>query len=322
MTASHFISIDWGTSRFRMLLVKVKDLSVVAELDNDEGIKSINEKWEHTNHNRLTYFLAFLRKRLQAFASLMSQNTPILISGMASSSIGMKDLPYATLPFSCSGEGLCVEEIRDVNISFPIYLISGVSSDTDVMRGEETSLIGLHNSSKDKLRVLYLLPGTHSKHIICHRGSIISFSTYMTGEMFDIIRKHTILKDSMEASEMHLPEEIAFEKGVLASGAGKLLHNLFKIRAGDLLHHNKKSENFYFLSGTLIGEELRNIANDRVDEVFLCGSEELSQLYQRAAEVLKISMKKISEQVLKKSVLNGHAKILLSTTINKGKLRR
>src|SRR5205085_11075608 len=119
--------------------------------------------------------------------------------GMASSSIGMKELPYADLPFLLDGHSAYSEWINGGPvIANPILLISGVQHAGDVMRGEETQLTGVSSmTDAPDGDMLYIFPGTHSKHITVINNRITYFSTFMTGEVFDLLVKHSILSQAV-----------------------------------------------------------------------------------------------------------------------------
>ena len=113
---------------------------------------------------------------------------PILISGMASSSIGWRELPYACLPFPLDGSGARWQEIERVG-EHRVFVFSGLAAESDVLRGEETEVLGLAAGgalAPFREQALLVLPGTHSKHVRIEAGSITGFSTYMTGELFEV----------------------------------------------------------------------------------------------------------------------------------------
>src|SRR5678815_25631 len=109
------------------------------------------------------------------------QTIPIVISGMASSSIGIRELDYSSIPFPVSGTSANTEWIQTSTLKNPVLLVSGVRTDDDVMRGEETQLTGLlHLIQIEKAsKHLFILPGTHSKHIVVDQGNVIDLKTYM-----------------------------------------------------------------------------------------------------------------------------------------------
>src|SRR5690606_21268593 len=117
---------------------------------------------------------------------------PLVISGMASAAIGMKELPYATLPFAVNGADAVVHR-APATAAFrrEVLLLSGVRSNEDVMRGEETQLAGCITDEQDTAaESIFIFPGTHSKHIQVQQGQVTGFCTYMTGELFELLHRH------------------------------------------------------------------------------------------------------------------------------------
>jgi 2-dehydro-3-deoxygalactonokinase len=278
----------------------------VHEVQTDRGIKSMYDLWLASGTDRTTFYLQYVQEVLQGLGQ--GHDLPIVISGMASSSIGMVELPYAPLPFSCQGERLNIQLI-DNSLSMEVYLISGVASTDDVMRGEETQLIGVYESAKPGKKVCYIFPGTHSKHIFCQNNQVIAFQTYMTGEIFETIRKHTILKESIIEGNLDEANERAFVLGVLDASSENLLHSLFKIRATQILKTSEKSENNFYLSGLLIGHEMAALKTQSVESVYLCAQHDLYTLYALAAGTLGISLSTLTKPVEQATIL-GQLKIL------------
>jgi 2-dehydro-3-deoxygalactonokinase len=173
-----------------------------------------------------------------------------VISGMAGSSIGWKELPYARLPFLLDGSAAVVDEIES-----GIFLISGVRSEDDVMRGEETELLGLEVGRED---AVVILPGTHSKHCVLKNGAMVAFRTFMSGELHALLSAHGILRQSMAPGW----DEAAFLEGIDESTHGALTSSLFKVRTRALLHGKCPESNSSFLSGLLIGSELSALPKD------------------------------------------------------------
>src|SRR5262245_12577368 len=100
---------------------------------------------------------------------------------MASSSIGMIEVPYKETQFKADGSDLKVKKIdRSKDFEHDTFIISGARTNNDVMRGEETQLAGCKDTGDKKS--LYIFPGTHSKHILVKKGIAVSFKTFMTGE--------------------------------------------------------------------------------------------------------------------------------------------
>jgi 2-dehydro-3-deoxygalactonokinase len=190
-----FLSCDWGTSSFRLRLIKTDKLTVLAEEVNADGIADIYKEWTQSGkdeNERLLFYKCCLGKqivRLEDRVGYALNEMPVLLSGMASSSIGMIELPYKELPFKVDGSDIDHRMIpASAQFSHDLFIISGARTSDDVLRGEETMLIGSEYEDNDMERV-FIFPGTHSKHIYVHKGVATHFKTYMTGELFNLLAR-------------------------------------------------------------------------------------------------------------------------------------
>jgi 2-dehydro-3-deoxygalactonokinase len=306
-----FLSVDWGTSNFRLRLVEKISLHVIQELVSPMGVKSLYLKWQQEGGDREFIFLNYLKKQIDEL-QFSPENIEIVISGMASSSIGIRELPYASLPFDITGKGLYVEKIQHPSFPYTIQLISGVRSDDDVMRGEETQMVGLADGDNIDGQTIFILPGTHSKHVMCENGKITGFNTFMTGELFQVINHHTILKNSVAKPSGGCTHFKEFDEGILMSESGhSILNSLFKVRTNDILGKKTAEENYYFLSGLLIGSEMATLQVASPEKIVLCAGSELHELYERAIRVLGLSDKTkiLDKEVIEKAVIKGQLKI-------------
>ncbi|WP_220762545.1 2-dehydro-3-deoxygalactonokinase [Flavobacterium sp. UMI-01] len=308
-----FVSVDWGTTNLRLRLVATPHLTILEEVVSPKGIKTIYDEWLAFGGEKENYFLTFLQQQLALFTTTISEEVTIVISGMASSSIGLRELPYASLPFTTDGKTLLVEKISSAIIPNLIQLISGVKSDSDVIRGEEVEIIGLINEEDKKQAVVFVTPGTHSKHVLCEKGTITNFFTYMTGEMFSVIAEHTLLKNSIEKMPLEAAYLASFEQGVQKTMEGKsILNTLFKVRTNTLFREKTNAENFYYLSGLLIGEELKSLKKLPCDTIKLCAGGQLFELYHRAIHVLGLESKTqiVEKREVDRAVVKGQWKII------------
>ena len=298
---SFFLSCDWGTSSFRLRLVDTENLKVAAEEKSAAGIARTYARWQEQNPNpedpiqRINFYRQIIREaihKLEQRLTILLAGVPVIISGMASSSIGMQVLPYQELPFPVNGSGLRTKYFS-ANPSFPhdTLLISGIKSDDDVMRGEETQLIGCINETEEvAANGLYIFPGTHSKHIQVKAGQVVSFKTYMTGEFFDLLAHQSILSASVAAGEG--PENIppaAFRQGVKEAGQENLLHAAFRVRTNELFQKLPKRENYTYLSGLIIGTELKDLLTTPYPGIYLFGGSNLQEYYEMALQELGLS---------------------------------
>lgn len=294
---THFLSCDWGTSSFRLKLVELPGLRVVATQKSDEGNAATFEKWQQTKQpeeQRLAFYQAILRehaRQLEQQAGRPLAGVPVVVSGMASSTIGMLELAYKPLPFAADGSDLATKLLpATAEFPYPVLLISGVQSDEDVMRGEETQLVGC-GFPDTAAPQLFLHPGTHAKHVLVQQGQAVSFKTYMTGEFFSLLSKESILAAAVEpAEDVQLPTHAqAFEQGIRDSQTGNLLHNAFLVRTARLFEKRSKPENFFYLSGLLIGYELQDFPAEFKGAITLAGETALVHSYEAALRLLGIT---------------------------------
>lgn len=278
-----FISIDWGTSRFRMRLISLTTEKVLEEHSSEQGIAVVSKRWKDTGPqiDKLDYFKQFLAEQLQIWKGSNIEGSPIMISGMASSSIGMLELDYTSVPFVLGKELPIIKEIvAGSTLPHSIYLIGGLSTDQDVMRGEETLLLGL-SAEEISFCNHIVLPGTHAKHIVLEDDKLISFQTYMTGELFDLLSTKSILQGSVKHSDF---DPDSFLKGVAAAHKTPLLNAVFHTRTNHLLQKLSGSQNYHWLSGLLIGYELA--AFHRSEKITLIVGPTLRMPYELALKQL------------------------------------
>ena len=310
MDSTHFISVDWGTSNLRVRLVRTPDLEVQESIKPSAGVKAVFDRWKVEGGDREDYFLSLLKSQVESLKNPITKTCPIIMSGMVSSSIGLRELPYAQVPFGIDGKGLIINEIKGgTYLKNPIYMISGVRTKEDVMRGEEVQMLGLIDKNYQGEEMCFILPGTHSKHILLNDGLIIDFKTYMTGEIFEMLIKHSTLSEALEkVNEM---DPSLFEQGVLRSVEGSsLLHEWFKVRTSHLLKKRSRIENHSYLSGLLIGEELRYLKT-YPGKIRLAAGSSLYQQYVLALKVLQLSnVEFVSKEEESLSVVKGQWKVL------------
>ena len=304
---THFISCDWGTTNFRLRVVETATLSVRASLSDGIGIKPLYAEFCRQNGLRQTeYFVRYLAEQIEKLPPVY-RTGPVVVSGMASSNIGLSELPYASLPINTDGSTLTARWLNGGGRR--LLLVSGVYGDDSVMRGEEVQAIGL--ADRMDRDGLLILPGTHSKHLLFRRGSFTAFSTYMTGELFGLLAEHSILAGSVRAGEWNMGAERAFRDGVHQGLAGELSRKLFTVRVRDIVDGRDSFDNYQYLSGLLIGEELQSVGQ-REDAVYLGASGPLLARYRSALEevVSPAQLVIFEEEVFDRAVLSAHLKLL------------
>lgn len=274
-----FLSCDWGTTSFRLRRVRGADGAVVREIREPAGIKSLHDRLPPDDRSHGTardeIFGGFLRAQLEALLAGEAppcEPLPLVISGMASSTIGWRELPYAAAPFPLDGRDVRAEQLRWNQPDWvgTTLLISGVATRHDMMRGEETEIIGLMSEpdlAAFRERCLLILPGTHSKHVRIEHHSMVDWRTFMTGELFDVLGRHSLLGASVEpgacfSGPSSEADRAAFCEGVRWARERGLPGGLFRVRTRAVLDQRPPAENTWFFSGLLIGAELATLPTD------------------------------------------------------------
>jgi 2-dehydro-3-deoxygalactonokinase len=181
-----------------------------------------------------------------------------------------------------------------------IHLISGVRAETDVMRGEETEILGVFADGRHTRIAengIVVLPGTHSKHVRLQNRQLTGFRTYITGELFDVLSAHSLLRASVQptdgssyASLSEPASRDAFTTGVQDASASGLSRSLFQTRVRTVLQNVSPAVNHWFLSGLLIGSEAVDLlACESHEPILLAAAEPLSTAYRLAFETLGLS---------------------------------
>ncbi|MBU2899793.1 2-dehydro-3-deoxygalactonokinase [Maribacter dokdonensis] len=307
---AYFISCDWGTSNFRLRLVETKTLNVLVEHKTDQGVKNVYQKFLQQNQiDQTQFFKNYLENQINNLDEHHKADL-VLAAGMASSNIGMKELPYGEIPFNDKGAGLHWE-IVPFKDKLDIILISGVKTETGMMRGEEIQAFGLSKYLESYLSGTLILPGTHSKHINYQNGEFNSLKSFMTGEVFELLSCNSILSNSVEKCHWINKRHRAFKQGLEIGFKGELSAQLFSIRARHILDDANKKDNFYLLSGMLIGDELSYLKNIE-QTIFLAASEPFYSMYKMALETILDVTQVVcfGDKVLEKALLVGQKKII------------
>lgn len=311
----YFLSCDWGTTNFRLKVVGTTSLDILAERSTEGGIRSLYQLYsEGSTEGQTQFFSDYLAQQIRMLPSQYRDGL-IVATGMASSNIGLRELEYATFPFPVSGESLIWERIS-LEDKVDLLLVSGVRSATGMMRGEEVQAIGLSEYLSPHAKGILILPGTHSKHLAFELGNFISLKNFMTGELFEVLSKNSILANSVVAGPFTKSGKEAFLEGLGQSFSERLGSNLLTVRARHLLDNYDNKDNYYFLSGLLIGEEVAYLKNEK-DMVFLAAPKPVLELYKLALEHLVPENRLVclDEEALERSVLVGQRKILLLNDI-------
>ncbi|MEJ8811211.1 2-dehydro-3-deoxygalactonokinase [Variovorax ureilyticus] len=269
MSHTRLVAVDWGTSSLRGALLE-PDGRIVEEQSHPRGILTVK-------HGGFTDVFETL------FADWMRpQGTRCLISGMAGSKQGWVEAPYCACPAGLAEVRSRIMEIEPGRISIVPGLCDTHDGVPDVMRGEEVQILGamVLTNLRDGL---FVLPGTHNKWARVKNGMVTGFRTFMTGEFYALLSQHSILSRTLDTSAGL--DEAAFLQGVTQSDNGQgLLHNAFGARTLSLFDRMPARELTSYLSGILIGEELRTQSLHAAGEVVLIGTPALTQRYRLALQ--------------------------------------
>jgi len=306
-----FLSCDWGTSTFRLRLIDAESLKILAGERNDTGIAKTFKSWQEQGadtETRQAFYYSVITTAVQKISKQLHLDLggiPIIASGMISSSIGMMELLYKEVPAAIDGADLIIKRLLIPAGDKELIIISGIKTNDDIIRGEETKVIGCASFfNDDSNERLIIFPGTHPKHVIIQNNKITRFKTYMTGEFFDLFTRHSILAASVEKNADF--DKASFKAGVENSLTGNLLQTAFGIRTNDILKKIPKESNYHYLSGLLIGTELKGLQNYKYP-VYLCGSTDLVPYYKLACEVLEISV--VAEIDADEALLSGQKQV-------------
>lgn len=274
MVGSPFVAlVDWGTSNLRIWLTDSQG-EVIGERQSAEGMGSLDQ----------AAYPAVLEGHLSALGA--PSDLPVVVAGMAGARTGWREAPYVETPAPLVG--LFQHAVQPNGVSRPVYILPGVCQREggayDVMRGEETQLAGALEQGLDN--ALFCLPGTHSKWALVEDGQVRRFSTVMTGELFQLISRQSILRLSVpEDGDAEADPDIFDTAVAQALEPGFALTSvLFSIRAEGLLSQGGKGNPAARLSGLLIGAEIAAIRDDllRHGKAYLIGTGKLTRLYARA----------------------------------------
>jgi 2-dehydro-3-deoxygalactonokinase len=270
------ILIDWGTTNFRAWLVG-RDGVVLERTESDGGIMRIGRD---EFPKALEFYTEGWRSR--------HPGLPVLMSGMVGSKQGWAEAPYAPCPAGIADLACAVLPVPGED---GVSIVPGISYESpdcrhDVMRGEEVQIFGALATDVGG-RQVFCLPGTHSKWAAVEDGRVVWFATSMTGEIWSVMAEHSILGRLMEGEASD--DMDAFRRGVTLSGeSGGLLNHLFAVRAEGLFGAIPATGLRAYLSGILIGHEVRAMIGIAAlaGPVTLIGRPDVTALYADAIAVV------------------------------------
>jgi 2-dehydro-3-deoxygalactonokinase len=272
------IGLDWGTTSFRAYRLDAAGAVLEAKTAAAGILKVTGGDFEGALEREIGPWLAD------------APGLPVIASGMITSRQGWVEVPYCACPAGSpeiagalvrheTGAGRIVHFV-------PGLSIVGADGVPDVIRGEETQIIGAVGELGGGIGAapggrLLVLPGTHSKWAQVVDGRIVWFATFMTGELFEVLKEHSILGRMMAGER---DDDAAFRRGLGYARAGGLLKRLFSARTLGLFGALPESGAASYLSGLLIGTELRE-ALDCLEqapagqEITVVGAADLSRRY-------------------------------------------
>jgi 2-dehydro-3-deoxygalactonokinase len=262
--ADGFIAVDWGTTNRRAYLIDAEGRTA-GEFEDNKGVLSVAS-------GGFPDAIAEIRQRLGDW--------PLLLAGMIGSNRGWVEAPYVPCPAGIedlAGKLVWADERAAI--------VPGVSfvgqGRADVMRGEEVQLLGGVAAGLVKPESFVCHPGTHNKWALLRGGTIQIFGTVMTGELFNLLKEHSILSDLLQGP---VEPNDAFKRGVRRAMEREMLPaELFGVRAGVLLGQTSKDDASSYTSGLLIGTDVRiGLTWPAGARIGVMGRPELTRLYAAA----------------------------------------
>jgi 2-dehydro-3-deoxygalactonokinase len=267
------LACDWGTTNLRAWALDAGG-QVVAGREFALGVSQL------APGEAARRFTDEVRPALQA------GGLPAILCGMIGSDLGWTAVPYVDCPIGTEELAARLTTLEPGVRVVPGVRCAGLAGGPDVMRGEETQLMGwlsLH-PERAKGRQVVCHPGTHAKWMLVEDGRLVRFVTAMTGELFAVLGRHSVLKSDAPADD-----DAAFDEGVAAAGdGGALAARLFTARARVVGQGKAAASTPSYLSGLLLGAEVAGVPPvlglRPGESVALLGDERLCVRYQRALQ--------------------------------------
>jgi 2-dehydro-3-deoxygalactonokinase len=259
-----YIAVDWGTTNRRAYRIDQSG-KCAGQFEDDKGVLSVGK-------DGFPVAVAEIRERLG--------DLPLLLAGMVGSNRGWVEAPYVPCPASIDDlvKALVKPGEREAIVPGVSYLGDGRA---DVMRGEEVQLLGAAATGIVDPMSLVCHPGTHNKWVTLRDGSIAKFRTVMTGELFNLLKEHSILADLLQGKVE--PNDTFKAAALYAIYNEALSADLFAVRARVLLGQAKEEDAPSYTSGLLIGADVRiGLSTPTRAEIVVMGRPELTRLYAAA----------------------------------------
>lgn len=276
MTHAFRVLVDWGTTSFRLWVVD-RDGKILGESRGREGML----------HAGTVGFASVLDHHLEQAG--VTEPLPVVICGMAGARQGWVEAAYLPTPTRLDDLGARATIVpgRDADTRILPGLSHGDPAMPSVMRGEETQLLGLGIAQGD---ALVCMPGTHCKWVELADGVVTRFSTFMTGELFDVLATHSILKHAFDDTGPDMQADDAFLSSVRIGfeTPETAWAQIFALRASQLLGMSQKQDGRATLSGLLIGAEIGGALriHPKRERLVLVASGHLAELYTAAFQTI------------------------------------
>jgi 2-dehydro-3-deoxygalactonokinase len=262
--AEGFIAVDWGTTNRRAYRID-SSAKCVDRFEDHQGVLSVPE-------GGFPAAVAEIRQRLG--------DHPLLLAGMIGSNRGWKEAPYVPCPAGIEELAKALVWAGDREAIVPGVSYTG-NGRADVMRGEEVQLLGAVASKRVDAMGMVCHPGTHNKWVTLRRGRIDEFQTVMTGEIYNLLKEHSILSDLLQGK---VEVNDSFNEAAAHAVFNEALPaELFSVRARVLLGLAKKEDAAAYTSGLLIGTDVRiGLSVPTAARITVIGRPELTKLYAAA----------------------------------------
>jgi len=259
-----FIAVDWGTTNRRAYRIDGSG-KCAGEFEDDKGVLSVGK-------DDFPGAVDEIRKRLG--------DLPLLLAGMVGSNRGWIEAAYVPCPAGIDDLVNALVRPSEREAIVPGVSFTGAGR-ADVMRGEEVQLLGAAAAGTIDPDSLVCHPGTHNKWALLRAGRMHDFRTVMTGELFSLLKAHSILADLLEGP---VEPNAAFRQAARhAINDEKLPSDLFGVRAGVLLGEMKKEDAASYISGLLIGTDVRiGLTPPKRAQIVIIGRPDLTRLYAAA----------------------------------------
>ena len=285
MKGGYLIAVDWGSSQFRAYLLDVNG-AIIEKIENDGGVFK----------KQADSFVDFLYSSCDKWFRCVP-GLPVIMCGMIGSRQGWVETAYLQCPLTVWQLSKYLVKVPDSHDN-PIFIVPGITSGSmsafpDVIRGEETQIIGLQSKYQLDDTVI-CLPGTHSKWVSVSENKLNGFTTFLTGELYTAIRTTGSIQSVIRIDEFN---QDAFDEGIrISRKRGGLSHHIFSVRSRLVSGETGHGAFSSYLSGILIGVEISAGLTfyPDIDNITLIGNSTLVHQYSLAFAKFGIDTEPIS----------------------------